>query len=169
MQIRETRPFSVLLTHANRADDRRMADLIQNWPRTIILGGHDHHLRDEEWGKGPSIYKNLANLQTIGVHMLMAGGDMPMEQLLARLIHRSYAIERRMQRKSAIRFTFLVAKPVHGSIEERHTRHERIHCTSLRSSIGLPQEDERWVRWRAAFVGRGGSSTARRREEARSG
>ena len=37
----------------------------------------------------------------------------------------------------------LVAKQFHLSIEERHTRHERRYRTSIRSSIGLPQEGER--------------------------
>src|SRR5882762_11620519 len=49
----------------------------------------------------------------------------------------------------------LVARPTHGSIEERHTRHERRYSLAVRSSIGCTQEIERWVRRRAAVVGCG--------------
>jgi hypothetical protein len=61
----------------------------------------------------------------------------------------------------------LVARPTHGSIKERHTRHERRYSPAVRSSIGYTQEIECWVRRRAALVGCGGASAARRREEAR--
>src|SRR5487761_173523 len=61
---------------------------------------------------------------------------------------------------------FLVAKPNHLSIEERHSRHERRYRTSVSSSIGLPQEVERWLRWRAAFIGRGRAFAAGDREAA---
>src|SRR5579883_1141700 len=47
------------------------------------------------------------------------------DRLPARLIHCSSANEQRMWRKAAIRFMILVAKPVHWSKEERHTRHDR--------------------------------------------
>ena len=60
----------------------------------------------------------------------------------------------------------LVAKPIYLSIEERHTRHERRYRTSVSSSIGLPQEGERWLRWRAAFIGRGRAFAAGDREAA---
>src|SRR5258707_8416607 len=63
----------------------------------------------------------------------------------------------------------LVARPTHGSIEERHTRHERRYSPAVRSSIGCGQEIERWVRRWAAFVGCGRAYAARRREEARAG
>ena len=63
----------------------------------------------------------------------------------------------------------LVARPTHGSIEERHTRHERRYSPALRSSIGCTQEIERRVRRRAALVGCGRAFAARRREEARAG
>src|SRR5712675_2683083 len=63
----------------------------------------------------------------------------------------------------------LVAKPNHGSIEERHTRHERRYSPAVRSSIGCPQEIERRVRRRAALVGCGRACAARGREEARAG
>src|SRR5258706_1495457 len=61
----------------------------------------------------------------------------------------------------------LVARPTHGSIEERHTRHERRYSAAVRSSIGCTQEIERWVRRRAAVVGCGRACAAQRREEAR--
>ncbi len=61
----------------------------------------------------------------------------------------------------------LVARPTHGSIKERHTRHERRYSPAVRSSIGCTQEIECWVRRRAALVGCGRASAARRREEAR--
>src|SRR5260370_4792716 len=61
----------------------------------------------------------------------------------------------------------LVARPTHGSIEERHTRHEQRYSPAVRSSIGCTQEIERWVRRRAALVGCGRASAAQRREEAR--
>src|SRR5712672_3712940 len=57
----------------------------------------------------------------------------------------------------------LVARPTHGSIEERHTRHERRYSPAVRSSIGCAQEIERWVRRWAAFVGCGRACAARRR------
>src|SRR4051794_10089177 len=47
----------------------------------------------------------------------------------------------------------LVATPKHRSVEERHTRHERRYCTSVRSSIGWAQEGERRLRRRSAVVG----------------
>ena len=43
---------------------------------------------------------------------------------------------------------FLVARPNHGSIEERHTLHERRYSPAVRSSIGCPQEIEHQVRRR---------------------
>src|SRR5271170_1084250 len=86
---------------------------------------------------------------------------------LALLIHRNYRNERRMWRKAAIRFMILVARPIRGSIEERHTHHGRRYSPAVRSSIGCMQEIERWFRRRAALVGCGRASAARRREEAR--
>src|SRR5246500_946986 len=47
---------------------------------------------------------------------------------------------------------FLVARPNHGSIEERHTRHERRYSPAVRSSIGCTQEIEHRVRRRTALV-----------------
>src|SRR5271156_3596990 len=85
---------------------------------------------------------------------------------LALLIHRNYRNERRMWRKAAIRFMILVARPIRGSIEERHTHHGRRYSPAVRSSIGCMQEIERWFRRRAALVGCGRASAARRREEA---
>src|ERR1700739_1234913 len=62
---------------------------------------------------------------------------------------------------------FLVARPNHGSIEERHTRHERRYSPAVRSSISCTQEIEHRVRRRTALVGCGRACAARRREEAR--
>src|SRR5271154_6572657 len=61
----------------------------------------------------------------------------------------------------------LVARPTHGSIEERHTRHERRYSPAVRSSIRCAQEIERRVRRRPAVVGCGRACAAQRREEAR--
>jgi hypothetical protein len=45
-----------------------------------------------------------------------------------------------MWRKAAIRFMIVVARPNPGSIEERHTRHERRYFAAVRSSIGCTQK-----------------------------
>src|SRR6266853_1116989 len=63
----------------------------------------------------------------------------------------------------------LVARPTHGSIKERHTRHERRYSPAVRSSIGCPQKGERGIRRRTALVRRWRACAARRREEARAG
>src|SRR5277367_2838769 len=54
---------------------------------------------------------------------------------LALLIHRNYRNERRMWRKAAIRFMILVARPIRGSIEERHTHHGRRYSPAVSTAV----------------------------------
>src|SRR6266699_292981 len=96
------------------------------------------------------------NAQVLSLQILMTNGadalllrrlrgHSPERIRLARLIHPNWEKKRWMWRKSAIRFMVLFARPNHGSIEERHTHHERRYSSSLRSSIGCTQEIERRV------------------------
>jgi 2',3'-cyclic-nucleotide 2'-phosphodiesterase (5'-nucleotidase family) len=65
-------PFHIVLTHATREEDR---ELRRAWPppRTYLLGGHDHDIHWVE-ADGAPLLKNLANLQTVRVLLLLAGG-----------------------------------------------------------------------------------------------
>jgi 2',3'-cyclic-nucleotide 2'-phosphodiesterase (5'-nucleotidase family) len=75
-------PFHLVLTHATREEDRlmRQAGLPH---RTYFLGGHDH---DIHWAEedGILLLKNLANLQTVRVLLLLAGGTSIWYDLYAR-------------------------------------------------------------------------------------
>lgn len=68
----EAVPFRLVLTHATREEDRAMR---RAWlpRRTYLLGGHDH---DIHWSEvdGTPVLKNLANLQTVRVMLLLAAG-----------------------------------------------------------------------------------------------
>ena len=65
-------PFHVVLTHATRAEDREIRGRGLP-PRTVLLGGHDH---DVDWVEddGVPIMKNLSNMQTVRIVLLLAGG-----------------------------------------------------------------------------------------------
>jgi hypothetical protein len=84
----ECAAFRVVLTHADRSEDREMRKC---WPwRTLFLGGHDHdiaHVEDD----GHPLVKNRSNLQTISVTLLQAGGDLA----ILRLYGRSYEMLKR--------------------------------------------------------------------------
>lgn len=73
---RETRdvPFRIVLSHANRMEDRELRQGLP--PRTLILGGHDHDISWVEDDAQP-VFKNLSNLQTVRVVFLLAGGGSP--------------------------------------------------------------------------------------------
>lgn len=75
-------PFHLILSHANQAEDRELRRQLPAMPRTYLLGGHDH---DVEWIEGDRdvwLMKNLANLETVRVAVLLAGGDSVVGTLL---------------------------------------------------------------------------------------
>jgi hypothetical protein len=74
-------PFHVVLSHATRNQDRIMRKALTKVGRTVILGGHDHHIDWGEFDTEPALYKNRANLETVRVLLLLAGGDFAMRQL----------------------------------------------------------------------------------------
>jgi hypothetical protein len=71
--VRETGhiPFRIILTHARREEDRALRARLGR--RVFLLGGHDHdiHLVEDD---GPPLLKNLSNLQTVRVVLILAGG-----------------------------------------------------------------------------------------------
>lgn len=66
-------PFHVVLSHATREEDRAMRPSLEGCPRTVLLGGHDHHIDWQEDDFLPILYKNRSNLQSVRVLLLMAG------------------------------------------------------------------------------------------------
>jgi hypothetical protein len=74
----ESVPFHVILTHATRQEDRALRRGLPR--RTYLLGGHDHDIRHVE-DDGAPIFKNLSNLQTIRILLLLSGGLGAYEQL----------------------------------------------------------------------------------------
>jgi 2',3'-cyclic-nucleotide 2'-phosphodiesterase (5'-nucleotidase family) len=74
-------PFHLVLSHAERGEDRTMRQALEDCPRTYILGGHDHNMYAVENDSRPLLMKNLANLQTVRVLLLLAGGDQAMQVL----------------------------------------------------------------------------------------
>lgn len=77
-----TIPFHVVLSHATRDEDRAMRAALKYCPRTILLGGHDHHIDWIEHDRPPiSLYKNRSNLQSVRILFLMAGGTTALNQL----------------------------------------------------------------------------------------
>lgn len=73
-------PFHVVLSHGTRNEDREIRPNSQG--RTIVLGGHDH---DIDWVEddGTEIMKNLSNLKTVRVILLVAGGGTAVMDLMA--------------------------------------------------------------------------------------
>lgn len=74
-------PFHLVLTHADRSDDREMMKMLNDCPRTYMLGGHDHDIDWIEADDPTPLMKNSANLRTVRVLLLLAGGDMAMQEL----------------------------------------------------------------------------------------
>jgi 2',3'-cyclic-nucleotide 2'-phosphodiesterase (5'-nucleotidase family) len=74
-------PFHVVLTHATRDQDRIMRKALVGAERTIVLGGHDHHIDWGEWDATPGLFKNRANLESVRVVLFLAGGDSAMQRL----------------------------------------------------------------------------------------
>ena len=74
-------PFRVVLSHATREQDRILRKALGDAWRTIVLGGHDHHIHWAERDSRPPLYKNRSNLETVRVLLLLAGGDFAMQQL----------------------------------------------------------------------------------------
>ncbi len=66
-------PFRVVLTHGTREEDRRLRSTLPS--RSFLLGGHDHDIDwTEQDGRLAPLMKNKANLQTVRVLLLFAGG-----------------------------------------------------------------------------------------------
>src|SRR5215813_2928812 len=74
-------PFRVVLSHATRDQDRILRKALGDAWRTVVLGGHDHHIHWAERDSRPPLYKNRSNLETVRVLLLLAGGDFAMQQL----------------------------------------------------------------------------------------
>ena len=66
-------PFHIVLTHADRVEDRAMRDG-GFADRTYYLGGHDHDIDWIEADGGPWLLKNESNLKPVRVLLLLAGG-----------------------------------------------------------------------------------------------
>ena len=73
VQTAGTIPFHVVLSHATREEDRAMRPSLEECPRTVLLGGHDHHIDWPEDDFKPILYKNRSNLQSVRVLLLLAG------------------------------------------------------------------------------------------------
>jgi hypothetical protein len=71
-------PFRIVLTHALREEDRAIRKVLRDTQRCIVLGGHDHDIDWIEADQTPPLYKNLSNLESIRVFVLLAGGDAAM-------------------------------------------------------------------------------------------
>jgi 2',3'-cyclic-nucleotide 2'-phosphodiesterase (5'-nucleotidase family) len=68
-------PFRIALTHANREEDRVLRRSLPG--RTLLLGGHDHDISwVERDGIGAPVMKNLANLKTVRIIVLLGGGSL---------------------------------------------------------------------------------------------
>ncbi len=74
-------PFRIVLSHANRNEDRDMRTVLSDVSRSYILGGHDHDLYAAENDDYPILMKNLSNLRTVRVVLLLAGGNQALNQL----------------------------------------------------------------------------------------
>jgi hypothetical protein len=68
-------PFHLVLTHARRDEDRGMRAALEDCPRSYLLGGHDHDIFWLENDSKVPLMKNLANLQSVRVMLLLAGGE----------------------------------------------------------------------------------------------
>jgi 2',3'-cyclic-nucleotide 2'-phosphodiesterase (5'-nucleotidase family) len=58
-------PFHVVLSHATREEDRAMRPALEDCARTVLLGGHDHHIGWPEDDDRPILYKNRSNLHSV--------------------------------------------------------------------------------------------------------
>ncbi|SFN24709.1 Calcineurin-like phosphoesterase [Nitrosospira briensis] len=80
-RTKDKAPFHIVLTHADRSDDRELREVLSDSPRTYVLGGHDHDIHWCENDTYPVLMKNMANLQTVRVGLLLAGGDRALNEL----------------------------------------------------------------------------------------
>ncbi len=74
-------PFHVVLSHAERDEDHGFREALTDCERTIVLGGHDHDIDWHETSSYTTTYKNLSNLQTVWVILLLHGGGRVMDLL----------------------------------------------------------------------------------------
>ncbi len=77
-------PFRLILSHATQAEDRELRRQLPPMPRTYILGGHDHDIEWVENDRDVLLMKNLANLETVRVAVLLACGESVIGPLVAR-------------------------------------------------------------------------------------
>ncbi len=77
-------PFHLVLTHATRVEDLAIRDSVEFPRRTYILGGHDHDIAFADYATTPIIFKNLSNLKTVRVMVLIAGGNMGLDAVYGR-------------------------------------------------------------------------------------
>lgn len=69
--------FRIVLTHCQRDEDRHLRNAFYDTASPVfnnsvlMLGGHDHDIDWHEYDEQPLIFKNLANLQTIRVIVLL--------------------------------------------------------------------------------------------------
>lgn len=77
MESTQPELFRIALTHCQRDEDRRLRDAFYDTASAVpnnsvlMLGGHDHDIDWHEYDEQPMIFKNLANLQTIRVLVLL--------------------------------------------------------------------------------------------------